>query len=97
MPFSVHQRVYHQTKKTTAAANDPIISTYEDESGQNADGRTKVPELLGMSITEATKALKEAGLKTFWQERMSILTSMRLVLCAVSSMTRVQLFIREVP
>ena len=50
-------------KKTTAAANDPIISTYEDESGQNADGRTKVPELLGMSITEATKALKEAGLK----------------------------------
>ena len=50
-------------KKTTAAANDPIISTYEDESGQNADGRTKVPELLGMSITEATKALKEADLK----------------------------------
>lgn len=52
-------------KKTTAAANenDPIISTYEDESGQDADGRTKVPELLGMSITEATKALKEAGLK----------------------------------
>ena len=52
-------------KKTTAAANenDPIISTYEDESGQDADGRTKVPELRGMSITEATKALKEAGLK----------------------------------
>lgn len=43
--------------------SDPAVSTYEDESGQNTDERAKVPNLLGMSITEATKALKEAGLK----------------------------------
>ena len=65
MPFQRTPTSISANKKTTAAANenDPIISTYEDESGQDADGRTKVPELLGMSITEATKALKEAGLK----------------------------------
>ena len=51
------------TKTTAAKDTDPVVATYEDESGQNTDGRAKVPDLLGMTITEATKALKEAGLK----------------------------------
>ena len=57
-PASVSSKNNNAAKDT-----DPIVATYEDESGQNPDGRAKVPKLLGMTITEATKALKEAGLK----------------------------------
>lgn len=58
-PTSVSSSKNNDSSKNT----DPIVSTYEDASGQDTSGRTKVPDLLGKSITEATKALKEAGLK----------------------------------
>ena len=53
----------NKNNTTTTKENDPVVSTYEDESGDDATGRAKVPKLLGMTITEATKALKEVGLK----------------------------------
>lgn len=52
------------SSKTNASKDsDPVVSTYENASGQEAGERATVPKLLGMTITEATKALKEAGLK----------------------------------
>lgn len=53
----------NKSNTVTTKENDADVSTYEDESGDEATGRAKVPNLLGMTITEATKALKEAGLK----------------------------------
>ena len=53
----------NKNNTATTKENDPVLSTYEDESGDDTTDRAKVPKLLGMTITEATKALKEAGLK----------------------------------
>ena len=58
-PTSVSSNKNNNTSKDT----DPVVATYEDESGQNIGERAKVPNLLGMTITEATKTLKKAGLK----------------------------------
>lgn len=58
-PTSVSSDKNNNTSKDT----DPVVATYEDESGQNIGERAKVPNLLGMTITEATKTLKKAGLK----------------------------------
>ena len=53
----------NKSNTTTTKESNQVVSTYEDESGQDTDGRAKVPKLLGMTITEATNALKEVGLK----------------------------------